>query len=168
MFASWLLLAALQATTPLPTGYNDMKWGMTPRQLKKFTAVVPADPKKGHAFAEHMEINPEVYISPAKDGRRLEYYFHKGKLYKVFIIYDRALNSDSAYDEKLSQLREQFGEPARTYSQAYFGFEVKHTQWEDAASVLDLRRGAGFLYEVRLSKALAADKQRLKERGDSI
>ncbi len=168
MLNTWLLLCALQTAAVLPQGYDHAQWGMTAAQLQRLTPITKADPGKGYAFAEHMEINPDVYVTPAQDGKRIEYYFFNGKLYKVFVVYDRAVTSPEFYEKLVADLRQRHGEPARSYVQTYFGFEVQHRLWEDAGSMLDVRMGAGYIYEVRVSKALALEKQQIKDRKNAI
>jgi len=168
MLSSWLLLLALQSASALPAGYGEAQWGIGVSQLQALTPAIKADPSKGYTFAEHMEINPDVYVTPSATGPRVEYYFHAAKLYKVFVVYKRGQTDDGFYQKLIADLRKKHGEPRRSYLQTYFGFQVQHNLWEDADSILDLRMGAGFIYEVRVSKQLVQQKQQIKDLKDAI
>lgn len=164
LLVSWVL----QLAAVLPQGYDQAHWGMTVSQLQAQTKLKKADKGHGYGFAEHMEIDPEVYVSPQADGGRVEYYFFQGKLYKVFVIYSKAKATADKYKQLAADFREKYGKPAQHYGETYFGFQVQHTLWEDPHTVLDLRSGAGFVYEVWLGKDLAQQKKKRKDLKDAV
>ena len=75
-----------------------------------------------------------------------------GELYKIFVVYDKVLYHTRFYDELVKEIQEAFGLPKRSFEEQYFGLDVLHTLWEDSGSILDLRKGAGFIYQVRIDK----------------
>ena len=169
MLATTALTAFLQvAVSLLPHGYDNAKWGTTAAELQNLTTVQKATPGHGFSYSEHAETNPDVYIGKTKDNHRIEYYFFKEKLYKIFIVYDRAQYSTDFYQKELTKLNAKYGPSKKTYQEVVFGIPVTHTMWENNDSILDLRMGAGFVYQVRLNKSAAQSKDRLKQIGDSI
>ncbi len=94
--------------------------------------------------------------------------FSRGKLYKIFTVYGRAYTSAENYAKLVSQLKAQIGEPKRTYDDQTFGIRVLHTEWTTETSTLDLRMGAGFMYEVRYDNNAAREKQIMQKLKHSI
>ena len=164
-----LTLAAspLSAMPDLPSGYEQANWGMSVTELQKLAVVHKAAPGSEFNYSEHMEINPDVYIKKA-DDKRIEYYFFRGKLYKIFILYDRTLATPAYYKKLISQQSKTFGPPQRQYQETVFGIQVQHTSWSDAQSSLDLRLGAGYIYQVRTHNRAAATKKMLQQLKHSI
>lgn len=165
MGASAIFVFFLQVATNLPNGYQDVTWGITTEQLEQSVDVHKATPGSEYNYSDHMEAEPEVYIQFTKDKKRIEYYFFKGKLYKIYIVYDRALNSPEFYEKKIAEAKRKYGTPQGQFEENVFGLTVKHTTWEGEQSLLDLRSGAGFIFEVLMDKKVAkakAVRQRLK------
>ncbi len=167
-----MLLAVLMmgfiAVSNLPNGHEKATWGMTVEELQRVASVEKADTEEGFNYAEHQEEDPEVYIRLAGGHERIEYYFFQGKLYKIFIVYDRILYHTRFYDRLIDEVKGDFGPPHKTYEEEFFGLPIQHHFWEDNVSSLDLRKGAGFVYQVRTHKALAEKKARLQQRKKSI
>ena len=122
---SILLFVALQLSVTLPNGFQGITWGMSIEELTSQFEVQKATPDSGFGYADHMEVDPDVYIRVTKDNRKIEYYFYKGRLYKIYIVYDRARSTETFYK---------------------------------STSTLDLRSGAGYVYEVMIDKAAERDK----------
>lgn len=156
VFMSVLLAAELT----LPAGYEKSKWGITAGQLVKQVPAVKIEAGAKYHFAEHMEIDPDVYVLTGQDGKRIEYYFYKGRLYKVFVVYDKVANASAFYNQLKKTLIKKYGLPQREYAQKVFGITVNHALWEDPGSIFDLREGAGFIYEVRVQKSALKEKQK--------
>ncbi len=152
-------LALFLVVGNLPDGLDTLRWGMTAEQLAKLAPVQKADKTHGYGYAEHMEADPDVYVQPTEGHRHREFYFYRGKLYKVFTVYDRVLTNPENYSKLVDDLKKQFGEPARRYEDANFGIKVLHTEWSTETSTLDLRMGAGFIYEVRFENRVAQEKK---------
>jgi len=164
----FILTALLSVTLSLPAGYEQTEWGVTAKQLKSQVPIVKIKPGDNYYYAEHMEIDPDVYVYKTKNKKRIEYYFYQGKLYKVFVVYDRVPEAEKLYTQLKDKLVSDFGKPAREYSRKVFGLLVTHTQWEDNKTIFDLRNGAGFIYQVRVHKDALKAKERSYNRGKSI
>jgi hypothetical protein len=162
-----LTAPAWSATTELPSGYEMANWGITVAELKKQTTVFKASPGSEYNYSEHMEVNPDVYVQKVAD-KRIEYYFFRGKLYKIFILYNRALANPESYQKLISQQSKKYGPPQRRYQEVVFGLQVQHASWSDKESSLDLRLGAGYVYQVRTQKSVAAAKKLLQQMRHSI
>jgi hypothetical protein len=148
-----ILTMFLANTVSLPAGYEQALWGITTSQLKQIAPVVKVKSGANYRFAEHMEIDPDVYVlKDTKQNKKIEYYFYKGKLYKIFVVYDRKPQSISLYKQIKDNLVSDFGNYKRNFKQKVFGLVVTHTQWEDEKTLLDLREGAGFVYQVRIDR----------------
>jgi hypothetical protein len=159
MLLNLSLIAMLQLTANLPNGYEAAVWGTTAKQLEKHVEVHKATPGSEYNYSDHMETDPEVYVQLTEQDKRIEYYFFKGKLYKIYIVYNKSLTSDKFYQQKVDAATEKYGEPKDQFDESYFGLPVKHTYWEGEQSVLDLRSGAGFIYEVLIDKKAAMAKK---------
>jgi hypothetical protein len=109
-----------------------------------------------------MEKNPDVYVTK-NDKQRIEYYFFKQKLYKVFIIYPRNSNNEGLYRQLITENIAKYGKPTNQYQEKVFGLAVLHTVWTDGKSDLDIRSGAGYIYQVRSDKKAAAAKRLLQQ-----
>ena len=164
----FMSVPAIAGETELPTGYHQAHWGMTVSEVSKEVAIVPADPSEGFGYGEHLEEDPEVYTWTSPDHEKVEYYFYRGKLYKIFIIYDRIYFHTRFYEKLIEKTRAVYGKPRETYQEEFFGLSIQHHLWEDESSVLDLRKGAGFIYQVRTDKAAAGEKARTLGRRKSI
>jgi hypothetical protein len=154
-----ILFVLLQVAASLPNGYQSTVWGMSAKQLEELAEVHKATPGSEYNYSDHMETEPEVYIQFTEEKKRIEYYFFKGKLYKIFIVYDRALTSPEFYRQKITEARKKYGKPQGQFEEQVFGLTVKHTTWEGEQSVLDLRSGAGFIFEVLMDKKVAQAKK---------
>jgi len=153
-----LLAALLQVAVSLPSGYQAAHWGMTVDELRSLTSVQRAGHGRKFGYADHAEIDPDVYVHVTQDKTRIEYYFFKGRLYKVFLVYDRSVTSPEFYQELVQEHEGRYGPFQAQYPEEFFGYVVQHTRWENAESVLDLRMGAGFVYQVRIDKKAAEAK----------
>ncbi len=162
------LISGLIAGVAIPEGYGDARWKMTADELRGVTAIKRADPEDHFTYAEHLEEDPEVYIGTSQGHERIEYYFFEGQLYKIFVVYDRMLTHTGFYEQLIAQTEAEFGPPLNAYQEEFFGLLIQHTYWEDEASTLDLRKGAGFIYQVRTHKALADEKARASKKKKGI
>lgn len=153
-----VLLAASVAAPVLPNGYEKARWGMTVQELQEVASVERVLTGKGFNYAEHMEEDPEVYAGFSAGHNRIEYYFFEGKLYKVFIIYDKMLYHTKFYEKLVKDTTEKYGPPGRTYEETFYDLVIHHSLWEDPESELDLRKGAGFVYQVRIDRDAAGRK----------
>lgn len=158
MLSSIFLAAFLQVAVGLPNGYQGVHWGMTVEDLRGLTGVQRAGHGRKFGYADHAEIDPDVYVHVTQDKTRIEYYFFKGRLYKVFLVYDRSAASPAFYQELVREHEERYGPFQAQYPEEFFGYVVQHTRWDDGDSVLDLRMGAGFVYQVRIDKKAAEQK----------
>jgi hypothetical protein len=163
-----IALAALLAAAQVPDGIDQLRWGMTSEQLAKAVPVHKADKAHGYGYAEHMEADPDVYVQPSDSHKHREYYLFRGKLYKVFTVYNRAFTNPENYAKLVEDLKTQFGEPARRYDDQNFGIRVTHTEWASATTTLDLRMGAGFIYEVRFENRAVQEKKTMRQLKRSI
>lgn len=152
---SSIIMFLLHVAVSLPNGYQGAAWGISPKQLEKLAEVHKATPGSEYNYSDHMETEPEVYIQFTKENKRIEYYFFKGKLYKIFIVYDRALTSAQFYQKKIAEARQEYGDPQGQFEEKVFGLMVKHTTWKGEQTLLDLRSGAGFIFEVLMDKKVA-------------
>lgn len=164
-----LILASIVVAGPtLPNGYDRAAWGITVAELKKQVEVERAELTDEFGYAEHQEEDPDVYFRLTPKHQRIEYYFYQGRLYKVFVIYDRVLYHTRFYEDLVGEMKTSFGDPQNIYRENLFGLPIQHTQWEDAVSILDLRKGAGFIYQVRIDKAANRDKAKAQRKKKSI
>ena len=162
---SAIIIFLLQVTASLPNGYQGAVWGISAKQLQELVEVHKATPGSEYNYSDHMEADPEVYIQFTKENKRIEYYFFKGKLYKIFIVYDRVLTSPEFYQQKITEARQKYGSSQGRFEEKVFGLTVKHTTWEGEQTLLDLRSGAGFIFEVLMDKNVAqakAERRQLK------
>jgi hypothetical protein len=148
------------AGAALPNGYEQAGWGIGVDDLKKQVDVERVEMTDEFGYAEHLEEDPEVYARMTSQHERIEYYFYQGRLYKVFVIYDRVFFHTRFYEDLIEEMKKSFGPPQKTYPEEFFGLKIQHTRWEDDNAVLDLRKGAGFIYQVRIDKA--ADRKKAK------
>lgn len=147
-----------RAATPLPQGLGDARWGMTVEELRRHVPVQKVDLADPFSYAEHLEEEPDVYVG-ATDGKRVEYYFYEGALYKLFIIHASDQREALLYHQLTQRLTAAHGPPHRAYDEVVFGLRITHTVWEDPATSLDLRFGGGFVFEVHTDRARASAKQ---------
>jgi hypothetical protein len=157
MLFSTLLIGYI-AAAGLPNGYEGATWGMTSEDLRQIASVQKIEPGDTFNYAEHLEEDPDVYIRNNDQHERIEYYFFEGQLYKIFIVYDRILYHSRFYDRLIEKAKEDYGHSQEVYQEELFGLRIQHTLWEDAVSILDLRKGAGFIYQVRIHKDAAQRK----------
>ena len=168
MMMSFVFMAGLIAVTGLPNGYEKAIWGMTVEELQQVASVEQVEVGDGLNYAEHQEEDPEVYIRLTDQHERIEYYFFEGRLYKIFIVYDRILYHTHFYDRLIEEVKGHHGPPQKIYHEELFGLPIQHTLWEDQVSILDLRKGAGFVYQVRIQKAAAQKKARSPQQKKGI
>jgi len=150
-----VLLAGLFLSTAsfeLPTGYENAYWGMSIEELTSQTEVHKAVPGSEYNYADHTETDPEVYVRKTEDNTRIEYYFYEGLLYKIYVVFDRAKSSDDFYQQRILQTRKKYGSAQSHYQEKTFGLLVFHVKWDDGKSTLDIRSGAGYIYEVYVDK----------------
>ncbi len=160
-----VLLSSVIALSDLPKGHDGAHWGITAQQLLQTIDANKIKSGDGFGYAEHLEKNPEVYVRVTEHHERIEYYFFEKRLYKIFIVYDRTLNKTGLYDQLVDSTQNLYGPPSKKYKEPFFDLTIEHTLWEDGKSELDLRKGAGFIYQVRVNKS-AAKKKFLAEKKD--
>ena len=168
IIASLILPSLAAAGAALPNGYEQAGWGITVDELKKQVEVERVEMTDEFGYAEHLEEDPEVYARMTSQHERIEYYFYQGRLYKVFVIYDRIFFHTRFYEDLIEEMKKSFGPPLKTYREEFFGLNIQHTRWEDDKAVLDLRKGAGFIYQVRIDKAADQKKSQAQAKKKSI
>jgi len=154
-FLSHLFILSAATAATIPPGHDRAGWGISAQQLKNIVVVEKILPGTNYHFAEHMEIDPDVYVQLEKEkNRKIEYYFYNKKLYKIFIVYDPKFvsDTDALYTQLKQRLVSHFGKANNVFTRKIFGLSVTHSQWEDSDTLLDLREGAGFVYQVRIDK----------------
>ena len=140
------------ASFQLPDGYEETHWGMSVEELTSQLDVHKATAGSEYSYADHTETDPEVYVRLTEDDTRVEYYFFEGRLYKIYVIYDRAKSSAEFYQQRIEATRKQYGSAQSHYQEHVYGILVLHVKWDDGKSSLDLRSGAGYIYEVYVDK----------------
>ncbi len=115
-------------------------------------------PESGFGYADHMEEDPNVYIRVTKDNKKIEYYFFSGRLYKIFIVHDREKSSEAFYKSLIDKAQKEYGPAQSHYQENVFGILVLHVMWDDGVSTMDLRSGAGYVYEVLIDKTAEREK----------
>jgi hypothetical protein len=168
VIASLFLPSLAAAGEALPNGFERAGWGITVDELKAQADVNRVEMTDEFGYAEHLEEDPDVYARMTSQHERIEYYFYQGRLYKVFIIYDRIFFHTRLYEDLIDEIKKSFGPPLKTYQEEFFSLSIQHTRWEDDASVLDLRKGAGFIFQVRIDKAADQKKARARTKKKSI
>lgn len=163
-----MAVSILQAQAPLPRGLDQARWGMTADELGKMTPVQKVDPNDPFSYADHLEEDPDIYAGTSSDGRRIEYYFYDGELYKVYLIHSDLQKDLVLYNRMAEDLVGTYGPPARTYHEEIMGLTIIHTIWEDDTAMLDLRYGAGFVFEVHTDRVRATAKEQALKRKKSI
>jgi hypothetical protein len=164
-----LLGAAMQvASVSLPAGDQDITWGMSVAQVKNLQEVHKAGKGSQYNYADHMETDPEVYVRRADDNKKIEYYFFKGKLYKIYIVYDRKVSTQDFYLKLIDKAQEQYGNAQSNYQENVMGIPVLHVKWDDGESIMDLRSGAGYVYKVLIDKSAQKEKALQQQRKRSI
>jgi hypothetical protein len=168
MFTGLIFSLLVSVALELPDGYRDAQWGMTVEQLKAQVEVFRASLGSEYNYADHTEQDPNVYVRTTKENSRIEYYFYKNHLYKVFIVADRSRASPALYEQLVKQTIKQHGKPKANFEEDVFGIKVQHNAWEDNKTILDVRFGAGFVYQVLIHKPAAKQKAQDEERALSI
>ncbi|WP_455206502.1 hypothetical protein [Kaarinaea lacus] len=153
-----LLSAALQVAMTLPTGFEGITWGMGIEELTSQHEVHKAVPGSAYTYADHMEIDPDVYVRRTEDNKKIEYYFYNGRLYKIYIVYDREKSTDAFYKELIDKAHKEYGSAQSHYQENIFGIQVLHVKWDDGSSTMDLRSGAGYVYQVLIDKTAEREK----------
>lgn len=166
--AAIVLAAYLTNAAALPQGHGPARWGMSAQQLQAAAPAQKAEKTDGLGYADHLEDDPDVYIGLTPQHERVEYYLFEDRLYKIYIVYDRIMTHTGLYERLVAEIAQQFGPAQQRYRDELFGLPIQHTIWEDANTILDLRQGAGFVYQVRIHKAAAEKKQRTLQRRKSI
>jgi len=160
MFTITLLIAnILLAGHPIANG--DIDWDITEQALQEKIKEKKIDTTlgHGHSYSDFNEINPTVYIDDSFPDKKFEFYFHKGKLYKIYTIYRNQDDIQAFYQQKIEGLKNKLGQPNNTYTDELFSMSIQHHVWETKEEQLDLRLGGGYVYEVRIEKSIAQDKQ---------
>lgn len=160
MFATLFLIASLNLSA-FALGDAPVQLGISEAELLDKTQAVKVDEQShgGHGYTDFAEENPLVYVDNSLKERKVEYYFHLGRLYKVMTIYRDRVNDEAYYQEQLAALQQRFGEPSRRFTSQVFSLQVFHHVWEDEREELDLRFGAGYVYKVIVDKAMQRDKR---------
>lgn len=139
---------------------SEITWGISESELnEKLRVEQTANNGHGHGYSDFSEVNPVVYINETKDGIKHEFYFFKNKLYKTYTIYRDQSAVQKLYQARLQHYKKNVGEPSKVYEDQLFSLPIQHTVWENESEKLDVRLGAGFVYEVREYKPIAAEKQ---------
>lgn len=162
------LAALLLTAAALPNGLDMFRWGMSVDELLKQAPVQKVELGHGYGYSDHAETNPEVYAQASDGKRHREFYFFRGKLYKIYTVYHRNLTQPEFYAALLADMKKRHGEPLRSYEDQVMGLPVRHVEWKDQHNTIDLRMGAGFIFEVRFDNAAAAEKKVLKNLKQSI
>ena len=158
-----------QADATLPIGHEGARWGMNVDELKKISGdLVQADNRHKFYFGEHFETEPDVYYKEKGKEERIEYYFYKGKLYKVFIIYDRELYETSFYEDLVKKTKDSYGAPKDVFEEKTFGLRISHALWDDGETTLDIRKGAGFIFQVLAEKSVVSEKEKAQKKKKGI
>ena len=163
-----ILLSVFIAEAKLPNGLDKANWGMTVEELQQVASIEKVHTGDGFGYAEHMEEDPDVYIRMTPDHNRIEYYFFEGRLYKTFIIYDKLLYHSGFYQRLVDEIKEKYGLPHQSYEEKIFGLTIQHNLWKGESSELDLRKGAGFVYQVRINKAVVREKMSKQKKDQGI
>ncbi len=142
-----------------------VKLGMSEEQLLKIVDAKKVSGMDGHqhGYSDFTEVNPVVYVDTSSSARKLEYYFHEGKLYKIYTIYRDQSDVSNLYQKKFNELAARLGEPKRQYTSEYFSMPIQHNVWDMGNEELDLRFGAGYVYEVLVNKPAALEKKKQLE-----
>lgn len=161
MYATLFLLVTLNLSAYSFSG-SEVGFGMSESELLAKTQAVKVggEGSRGHGYTEFGEENPVVYVDSSEKDKKVEYYFHNGKLYKVMTIYRDRVNDENYYIEKSKELEGKFGQPDRKFSEQLFSLIVLHQVWENENEELDLRFGAGYVHEVITDKSLRKDKEK--------
>lgn len=153
----------------LPKGYEGARWGMSVDELKKIVNdLVQADNKKKFYFGEHFETEPDVYYKEKGKEERVEYYLYKERLYKIFIIYDRELYDTPFYEGLINKMKEVNGPPKEVFVEKSFGLKISHALWDDGETTIDIRKGAGFIFQVITDKSIAEKKEKMHKKKKGI
>lgn len=162
MIINSLLLAGSVIFSNLPIGDGSVDWGSTVVEIKQKIKVekVSGEAGHGHGFSDFTESDPLVYVNNASPEKKVEYYFYNEKLYKVYSIYRTQNDVDAFYKAKIEELTAKLGEPTKSFTDELFSMPIQHHVWESDVESLDLRLGAGYVYEVRTEKNMALDKSR--------
>ncbi len=164
-----ILILAAVSYAKLPMGHEGARWGMSVDELKKISGdLVQADNRHKFYFGEHFETEPDVYYREKGKDERVEYYFYKGKLYKIFIIYNRELYETSFYEDLIKKAKDSYGAPKDLFEEKTFGLRVFHALWDDGETTLDIRKGAGFIFQVLAEKSVASEKEKAQKKKKGI
>ncbi|MFQ5455208.1 MAG: hypothetical protein ACE5EA_03255 [Nitrospirota bacterium] len=159
--------SGLTSAIRLPQDFEHSQLGMTLEELKKDVPLIETDDQMG--YADHFEEEPDVYFfRDEKKARKIEYYFFKNRLYKIFVIYDPHTYKADFYDKLVTEMEGKYGSPADRYKKNVFGISVEHTVWNNKKTILDIRNGAGFIYKVIIDKASLQQKEEYLNRKKAI
>jgi len=144
-----------------PIKNTDFNWDITEEALNSHFSVekVSDGTGHGHGFSDFSEINPIVYVDNSSSDKKMEFYFHNNKLYKIYTIYKSQENVSAFYESKVGELQKALGEPKEVFTDELYAMPIVHHIWETSDEKLDLRYGAGYVYEVRTNKSSAKQKQ---------
>ncbi len=165
MPAAFILLLITSSFATLPLGEGDLQWEASAQTLMEHYNAVKVDPQnpQGNHFTEFMEIDPVVYIDRSTPGKKVEFYFYQGRLYKTFVIHLDQSNAQARYEEKIKTLTESLGTPSKQHQSIVYSIPVFHAIWEFEDEQYDVRFGAGYIYEVRTHKPTAEEKKRVQD-----
>jgi len=145
-------ILVLTASFELPRGYENTHLGMSVEALTSQVDVHKAAVGSEYNYADHTEVDPNVYVRLTTDNTRVEYYFYEDRLYKIYVVYDRSKSSEKFYQDRILATRKKYGSAQSHYQEKVFGLLVLHVKWDDGKTTLDLRSGAGYIYEVYIDK----------------
>ncbi len=144
---------------------STVKLGISEDDLLKIINANKVSEMQGHqhGYSDFTEANPVVYIDTSSPDKKLEYYFYEGKLYKIYTIYLDQSDTLQLYKTKFSELSTRMGKPKNQYNSEYFSMIIQHNVWEKGNEELDLRYGAGYVYEVLVDKPAQLKKNKQLE-----
>lgn len=159
----------LSVALTLPAGNDIAQWGVTVEELQANIPLDQAVPdENGYAYGDHEEVDADVYVYRPDKGGRVELYFFEKKLYKTYTIFGHTQTPESTYEALVKEMTDKYGTPAKMFEEVKFGIKIIHNQWNDDKTLIDLRFGAGYVYEVRIDKTAAERKKQLIDRRQAI
>ena len=166
----FIVLGLSSFFSAFPINNKGFDWSITEEDLsKQFTVEKVSDgTSHGHGYSDFSEINPVVYVDNSTSEKKMEFYFYEKKLYKIYTIHKSKENESAFYKTKIIELQTVLGEPKEIYTDELFDMPIVHHIWETDTEKLDLRYGAGYVYEVRTNKSSADQKQLAIDRKHAI
>lgn len=159
----------LSVALTLPAGTDIAQWGVTVDELKANLSINQAVPdENGYAYGDHGEVDADVYVYHPDKGGRVELYFFEKKLYKTYTIFGHTQDPETTYEQLVKEMTNNYGTPTRMFKEDKFGMKIIHNQWDDNKTLIDLRFGAGYVYEVRIDKFSAERKKQIIDHRQAI